>query len=43
MPTILDAMRVIDSARCPQKTIIELYILPIKYETPPRDALAKRA
>jgi hypothetical protein len=27
----------------PQKTIIELYILPIKYETPLRDALAKCA
>jgi hypothetical protein len=27
----------------PQKTIIELYILPIKYEAPLRDALAKCA
>jgi hypothetical protein len=27
----------------PQKTTIELYILPIKYETPLRDALAKCA
>jgi hypothetical protein len=27
----------------PQKTIIELFILPIKYETPLRDALAKCA